>query len=176
MFATFDWTSLSHFIFYLWILKVKLARFDQKTSITIGIHKKAPIARWQLYVEGAKLKIDSSYPKEFLEWDTPDQICLKRSLFLKRTRCVCEMVLFIATASTLSEKTVFTCLSRFHGSGVFFVDRKAANDMKRLLLRFSRHFFSSPLREPIIKKTISWRYGAKKSHNRVVLNFFMNRK
>ena len=152
------------FILYLWILKVKLARFDQKTSITIGIHKKAPIARWQLYVEGAKLKIDSSYPKEFLEWDTPDQICLKRSLFLKRTRCVCEMVLFIAAASTLSEKTVFTCLSRFHGSGVFFVDRKAANDMKRLLLRFSRHFFSSPLKEPlpIIKKTISWRYGAKK--------------
>ena len=58
------------FIFYLWILKVKLARFDQKTSIAIGIHKKAPIARWQLYVEGAKLKIDSSYPKEFLEWDS----------------------------------------------------------------------------------------------------------
>ena len=62
VFATFDWTSLSHFIFYLLILKVKLARFDQKTSITIGIHKKA-----LLYVEGAKLKIDSSYPKEFLE-------------------------------------------------------------------------------------------------------------
>ena len=64
------------------------------------------------------------------------------------------MVLFIAAASTLSEKTVFTCLSRFHGSDVFFVDRKAANDMKRLLLRFSRHFFSSPLKEPlpIIKK------------------------
>ena len=65
------------------------------------------------------------------------------------------MVLFIAAASTLSEKTVFTCLSRFHGSDVFFVDRKAANDMKRLLLRFSRHFFSSPLKEPlpIIKKS-----------------------
>ena len=59
------------------------------------------------------------------------------------------MVLFIAAASTLSEETVFTCLSRFHGSDVFFVDRKAANDMKRLLLIFSRHFFSSPLKEPL---------------------------